>query len=87
MRAVSIVWVAALMATLVAGGCARPRLTSRPLTAEEGEWRSYIRASYPGWRPPYYSPAQPLDPSRLALPAAPGPASGEFDYVPAEPRR
>ncbi|NLF18196.1 MAG: hypothetical protein GX595_13245 [Lentisphaerae bacterium] len=87
MRAASIMWAAVLMAAVVSGGCARPRLASRPLTDVESEWGSYIRASYPGWRPPYYSPAQPLEPSQLALPAAPAPTSSEFDYVPAEPRR
>ena len=89
MRAASIVWAAVLMAAVVSGGCARPRLASRPLTDVESEWGSYIRTSYPGWRPPYYSPAQPLEPSQLALPAAPAPAPApsEFDYVPAEPRR
>ena len=93
-------WSAVLLAVVggvVAGGCAGPRLASRPLTDEQLEWTSFIRASYRGWQPPNYSttfspaagllPVTPLDgvPSAPAARPMPGIPGGDVEFVPAVP--
>lgn len=93
MRAVTGTALAAALLGVSLGGCVQPRLASRPLTEEQMEWMSFIRASYPGWRAPYYSPAVASDP--LAAPVASSPAGDsvpaapvrDVEFVPAEPSR
>jgi len=100
MRAVCGAVLGAAFLALLVGGCAQPRLASRPLTEEQMEWASYIRASYPGWKPPYYSTAVERSPDVVPVPAAPGTAvapaavqpvpagpAGQAEFVPAEPSR
>ncbi len=99
MRAVTGTALAAALLAVSLGGCVQPRLASRPLTGEQMEWMSFIRASYPGWRAPYYSPAVTSEPmaapvsssaAALASPAGdsvPAAPVRDVEFVPAEPSR
>lgn len=97
MKQMTMVYVGMLLAGVLAAGCSRPKLTSRPMSPEEFSWSLILRENYPAWKTPYFSPMTeegkscPMSLPGNAVPApSPVPRKGpsvlpdEVEFVPAQ---
>lgn len=72
-----------VLALVLAAGCRRTRMMSRPLAAHEAGWAEAVKRWYPGWRTPFFPPVRgaegvrtsPGAPGYLSIPSATGAAA------------